>query len=178
MESFIDIINNFININVLLNGIYDIACSLAILFELKLDIARIHINTFDKENMSPFTKRLLSYWIMTYAFPRIFSCMCQNPILDILCAMTYFIEGTAFFLEFFYFKSAKKEIFYPILLSYLFGIILFLRSFYKFYSDKIWYIMFYYSDTLIFIVLVSLIIWIYSIKKAGDINSKNKLIVI
>ena len=116
MESF-NIINNFININVLLNGIYDIVCSLAILFELNLDFARIHINIFDKVNMSHFTKRLLSYWIMTNAFPRIFSCIFKNQILDIICGITYFIEGTAFFLEFFYFKSAKKEIFYAILLS-------------------------------------------------------------
>jgi len=172
MKSFIYIIDTFININFLLNGIYDIVCSFAILFNLNLDIANIHTNTFNKVNISYFTKRLFSYWIITYAFPRIFSCIFKSQIVDILCAITYFIEGTAYCIEFNYFKSSKNEILYPILLSYAFCIIVLLRSFLRFYSKIPWYVMFYDSNTSIVIVFISIIMWIYGTKKAEDINSK------
>ena len=88
---------------IFLNGIYDILCSLSILFTNNY-FSNIHPNLFkDKENQeNPIIRRFMAYWILTYGSIRLFSGYYQNSKeLLLLSYYSYLIEILAFEYELF-----------------------------------------------------------------------------
>ena len=82
------------------NGLYDMCCGAAILGAPGHRLARLHADVFGPPPC-PLTRRLLAYWILTYAGPRLLAGLRgrDNPVLDMLCAHTYFMEGAAYHAE-------------------------------------------------------------------------------
>ena len=97
-------ISNIISNILFVNGIYDISCSVSILWLSNIPgfklLSILHPNMYykDIDSKNPVVKRLLAYWIMTYGIVRLFAGYKKEYILDILGSITYFIE--AFFFEY------------------------------------------------------------------------------
>lgn len=121
-----------VDVSFLYNGLYDIACAVAILRFPNVGLANLHTNVFDKVKISAFTKRILAYWLITYAFPRIFAGVYRHPALDAACALTYFIEGATYHLEDRVYSTANNQkaafVYYA---SYVLGVIAAVRVFFQ-----------------------------------------------
>jgi hypothetical protein len=97
-----DIISYIITYILFINGFYDITCSASILWlsnipgfkQLSLLHPTMYSNEIDSEN--PVVKRLLAYWLMTYGVVRLVAGCKEEYLLDILGAITYFIEAFCF----------------------------------------------------------------------------------
>lgn len=91
-----------INIILITNGVYDIACAASILWlnDLPLfsTLAKLHPTMFASLQHSehPVIKRLLSYWLITYGMVRTMAGFHRDNALDVATAMTYFIEAFCF----------------------------------------------------------------------------------
>ena len=81
------------------NGIYDLCCGAAILWRPRHIVARLHAGLFAPIYRTPLCRRLLAYWILTYATPRLLAGLARHPALDLLCAHTYLAEGAAYHAE-------------------------------------------------------------------------------
>jgi len=100
----IDIFNQsqIINTILLLNGIYDILCSVGIVWFSNIpvfsELSELHTGMFSKESdrENPVIRRLLAYWLMTYGMVRLAASLSQTRPLYIVAAMTYFIEAGCF----------------------------------------------------------------------------------
>lgn len=104
-----------INTIIFLNGIYDLVCGF-----LFLDIHKL---VFKIEYNNDLMKRLLSYWIITYGIIRI-AIISNNPIINIMIIISYFIEIFAFFNEsYFYNTTDKNKVEWIIILSLIIIII-------------------------------------------------------
>jgi hypothetical protein len=94
--------SEIINLILLLNGVYDILCSVGILWLSDMPVfsvlSKLHIEMFAKKehNENPVIRRLLSYWLMTYGMVRIAAGLSRTPHLYIIAAMTYFVEAGCF----------------------------------------------------------------------------------
>ena len=75
-----------------LNGIYDIICSLCILFDLKIKYT-FYIQIFLNNDDNRFN-RLLAFWIFTYGIIRLYAAF--NSQFIIFASITYFIEAFYF----------------------------------------------------------------------------------
>lgn len=86
----------------LLNGIYDLCCCAGILWFSNLPVfdglSQLHPTMFAKKEHSEnnVIKRLLAYWIMTYGMARTIAGVTREDGLDMVAAMTYFIEAFCF----------------------------------------------------------------------------------
>ena len=84
------------------NGIYDIACACSILWLDKFPgfnvLSSLHPTMFEKDEHKdhPVIRRLLAYWILTYGTARTTAGLNSDASLDILGALTYFIEAFCF----------------------------------------------------------------------------------
>ena len=121
MNKFIILFDIFSNITFIYNGLYDITCCICILYYPCNKIAHIHSNSFNNTQIDYFTKRILAYWILTYSIPRIIAGFYNYLIIKISCAMTYFIEGTAYYIEYKYYKSTNNKTLFIICTSYILG---------------------------------------------------------
>ena len=90
---------NIGKILLILNGIYDICCSLAIINNYSF-LSKIHVLMFN----SLINQRILAYWIFTYGIVRLY---CGLYNLAILSIITYLLE--AFFFEYEYYVSKKLD---------------------------------------------------------------------
>ena len=97
-----DAMNLLINLVLITNGIYDLACAAGILWFENLPVfntlSKLHPTMFadDINSENPVIKRLLSYWLITYGMVRTIAGFHRNNALDIAAAMTYFIEAFCF----------------------------------------------------------------------------------
>ena len=100
----IDILTNLspVNISLILNGVYDILCSVGILWFSDVpffsELSKLHTNMFAEEihRDNPVIKRLLAYWLMTYGLVRLSAGLFGSSHLYFVAAMTYFIEAFCF----------------------------------------------------------------------------------
>ena len=91
------------------NGVYDLCCGLAILTDANHPGANLHAAVFHPRYRPPprsLNRRLLAYWLLTYAGPRLLAGMygsrrggAPHSTLDLMCAHTYLIEGIAYHAE-------------------------------------------------------------------------------
>ena len=86
-----------------LNGMYDVACSLTIIFirNPKNFLANLHITMFkdhEEQLPTPLSRRLLAYWIFTYGMVRM-TALNFSWYAYFAVACTYFVEGMALSLE-------------------------------------------------------------------------------
>jgi len=84
----------------ILNGLYDILCGCCILWQcetiqLFVYLGSLHPTMFIEPNHSnhPVIRRLLAYWLFTYGLVRLFAGMTEEFYLDIVAAITYFLEA-------------------------------------------------------------------------------------
>jgi len=92
----------------LLNGIYDVLCSISILTDSLPVLNTLHTGVF-REEIAPEAKRLLSYWILTYGVTRILAGVFSERAIAVTAAMTYFIEIFAFEYELHAFESVIQS---------------------------------------------------------------------
>ncbi len=94
--------NLLMNLVLITNGIYDLACAAGILWFENLPVfntlSKLHPTMFaeKKNSENPVVKRLLSYWLITYGMVRTIAGFHQDDALDVAAAMTYFIEAFCF----------------------------------------------------------------------------------
>lgn len=79
-----------LNLFVFVNGIYDLLCTVVILFFPNTIIGKIHPSIFNNEIISQLNNRFLAYWLITYGS------------INLLIALSYFIEGFAYGYEYIY----------------------------------------------------------------------------
>lgn len=95
---------------IFINGIYDILCSIGILFLYKTpifsELSKIHPKIFTKKEVQehPIIKRIIAYWLITYGSIRI-AIISNNNIIRYLVAISYFIEAFAFTFENMYYNT-------------------------------------------------------------------------
>jgi hypothetical protein len=87
------------------NGVYDILCALSILSHGKLPLvgclAQLHSTMYKEEIQKrdlfdSVFKRMLAFWIFTYGCIRLVAGLDASYFMDILAAVSYFIEAVAF----------------------------------------------------------------------------------
>jgi hypothetical protein len=119
------------------NGLYDIICGCSIMWlsesvqPFKL-LATLHPTMFiDKEHSEhPVIKRLLAYWLLTYGFARLFAGVQQEFYLDVVAAITYFLEALCYEYERWVGKTVVSEkVTFVSLFSSILGILVLLRPF-------------------------------------------------
>ena len=114
-----------INVIVMINGIYDILCSLCILQIINIPtLNTLHVTMFSSNDVSKLSereKRILAYWILTYGWVRLLIGLTDNKIL--VC-ITYFVEVAAIYNEWFIHKQIVTNIAISvIIISAIFGIL-------------------------------------------------------
>ena len=86
----------------LVNGLYDLICACSILWLYRLPgfnfMSKLHTAMFkSREHWDhPVIRRLIAYWLFTYGMARIAAGMHRDKVLDIVGALTYFIEAFCF----------------------------------------------------------------------------------
>lgn len=87
---------NFISAVLILNGIYDIICSFAILSK-KTFFQDLHLGIFmDHMSTNERAKRMMAYYIASYGLIRLFSGLYPSPITYMISAVTYYTEAIVF----------------------------------------------------------------------------------
>jgi hypothetical protein len=83
---------------ILINGVYDIICTIAILsdFVILKSFGELHSKMFKEKN--GLMKRILGYWIFTYGCIRI-AILTREEIVYKLVLMTYVVESGFLILE-------------------------------------------------------------------------------
>ena len=108
---------NIVQIVLLLNGLYDIICSLCILF--RIQIFFLHPNIF-LNNHNKIINRLLAFWIMTYGFIRLLASFNSQYIL--IASITYFIEAFYYLYELQFNTIHREKAIFVSLFSLILGL--------------------------------------------------------
>jgi len=88
-----------LNACLIVNGVYDIFCALAILyFPLSLP-GRLHLSVFKETAPSPLMQRILAYWIFTYGVDRVGAGLYASDATDALALASYLVEAVAYYNE-------------------------------------------------------------------------------
>ena len=90
------------------NGLYDIVCSLCILYFPYTHLGKLHISCFRHEGAGGAFNRILAYWIFTYGAVRTATGFRTSKLGYILSCITYAIEAAAYFNETEVVKSCQK----------------------------------------------------------------------
>lgn len=115
---------NLILLIIFVNGIYDLLCAVAILFYPNTIIGNIHPSIFNshprarqpdarmrkyaqEDCADQLKNRLLAYWLITYGSIRCFI-LHENKTINLLIALSYFIEAFAYGYEYIYYKTTIK----------------------------------------------------------------------
>ena len=86
----------FIRAILIINGIYDIICSLAILSK-KTFFQDLHLGIFmDYMSTNERAKRMMAYYIASYGLIRLFAGLYPSPITYMISAVTYYMEAVVF----------------------------------------------------------------------------------
>ena len=123
MNQYINLFDLFCNSTFIYNGLYDITCSICILYFPNNKISYIHSSIFNNTQIDYFTKRILAYWILTYSIPRTIAGFYNYPIIKMSCAITYFIEAITYHNEYKNYKSTTNNALFVIYVSYIYGLI-------------------------------------------------------
>ena len=91
-----------------INGLYDIVCSVCILYFPYTHLGKLHISCFRHGRVCGAFNRALAYWIFTYGAVRAASGFRTSKLGYILSCITYAIEATAYFNETEIVKSCQK----------------------------------------------------------------------
>ena len=100
--------NNVILAVVFVNGVYDIFCFLGIMWLHELPgFSTFHTGIFKEDELTPLTKRILAFWILTYGVIRVMAGAFghENHVIYSAAALTYFIEVFAYEYELFAFET-------------------------------------------------------------------------
>ncbi len=73
----------------IVNGVYDLACSIFVLFFPM--VQSLHLGMFLQSELDPLARRLMGYWIMTYGAVRLLVGIWGSSTS--IAASTYFIEA-------------------------------------------------------------------------------------
>ena len=163
MNQYIDTINIFFNITFIYNGVYDIICCISILYFPNNKISHIHSNVFCNAEINCFTKRILSYWMLTYSIPRIIAGFCSTPLIKLSCAITYLIEGAIYHIEYKYYNSTNTNALFVIGVSYIFCIISCLQAWNNSELLEFYYLLnkITYSHQNISLFIINSILWYF-----------------
>jgi hypothetical protein len=109
--------NLILNLFIFVNGIYDLLCAVAILFYPNTIIGNIHPSVFNPDaRMRKYAQsscagqlnnRILAYWLITYGSIRCFI-LHENKTINLLIALSYFIEAFAYGYEYIYYNTTIK----------------------------------------------------------------------
>jgi hypothetical protein len=133
--------NILITVVLVANGVYDLCCCFGILFLPDLpgfaQLSQLHNTMFSESENSnhPVIKRLLAYWLMTYGMVRTVAGAYPYFMLDIVAALTYFIEAFCFEFESRTEKTMiQRKVTFVSVFSFILGVVVILRPF-GFYSQ-------------------------------------------
>lgn len=93
---------NIVSLLLVTNGIYDIVCSVCILYGNIPPFSTLHSNMFSR-TLETSEKRIMAYWIATYGVVRLYSGITLEALP--LSAATYL--GEAFCFEYEHYNSQK-----------------------------------------------------------------------
>lgn len=117
---------NLFKLFIFINGIYDLLCAFAILFFPNTIIGNIHPLIFNKD--CQLKNRILAYWLITYGSIRCFI-IYENKNINLLIALSYFIEAYAYIYEYIYYKTTiKYKVIWISLSSLIIGTIILLAN--------------------------------------------------
>jgi len=81
----------------LLNGTYDVACALCMLWLPASLLGRLHLSVFSRHTQD--AHRLLAYWVLTYGIDRIIAGLWRSPQTEAIAALSYLVEAAAYYNE-------------------------------------------------------------------------------
>lgn len=99
-----EILDAFVDVSLLLNGVYDVVCALSILWLPTSRLGRLHLHVFKKAE-TPAANRIFAYWVLTYGLDRIVAGMYSSPATDVIAVLSYLMESAAYCNESSTFKS-------------------------------------------------------------------------
>jgi hypothetical protein len=138
-----EVINTVINWILMSNGVYDILCACSILWLYNIPgfsgLAKLHPTMFIlPHSESSLLKRFLSYWLFTYGSARLIAGLPDHTsdALDVLAAITYFLEAFCFEYEERVGRTMIKEkVTFVSVFSFALGVLVLLRPL-KFFPTK------------------------------------------
>lgn len=91
----------------LLNGAYDVACALCMLWLPASRLGRLHLSVLCSETETAGKRsenaslqhRVLAYWVLTYGLDRIVAGASRSRATDAVAALSYLVEVVAYYNE-------------------------------------------------------------------------------
>jgi hypothetical protein len=97
LMSAIALLDSYVSRALLLNGVYDVACALCMLWLPASLLGRLHLSVFSRHTKD--AHRLLAYWVLTYGLDRIIAGLWRSPPTDAIAALSYLVEAAAYYNE-------------------------------------------------------------------------------
>jgi len=108
-----------------LNGLWDLACSFAIL--LGIGLGKVHTSIFfrlsDQQLGGVLGHRLLAYWLLTYGSIRMAAFLYPSVPMHFLCSLTYFLEFAVYAVEWLWWRSTFQPVLFICLASLALGLV-------------------------------------------------------
>ena len=130
------VLESSMHIILLINGIYDLSCCCGILFFSTIpgfsQLSKLHHNMFlhNQDIENPVVKRLLAYWLMTYGMIRTAAGLRHDVVMNVLSALTYFIEAFCFEYESRVGKTMiQSKVTFVSVFSFLLGLLILMQCF-------------------------------------------------
>ena len=94
----IECIDAFVDLLLLVNGVYDVVCAISILWLPASCLGRLHLHVFN-ETETPTANRIFAYWILTYGLDRIIAGAYTSPATDAIAVLSYLMESATYYHE-------------------------------------------------------------------------------
>jgi hypothetical protein len=94
----IECLDAFVDVSLLVNGVYDVVCAFSILWLPASRLGRLHLHVF-KETETPAANRIFAYWVLTYGFDRIIAGAYTSPATDAIAVLSYLMESATHYNE-------------------------------------------------------------------------------
>ena len=90
----------FVDACLVVNGIYDILCALAILYFPRSSPGRLHLHVFKRDKEDPaLLRRIFAYWVFTYGVDRLVAGLYTSTATDVIATVSYLIEAASYYNE-------------------------------------------------------------------------------
>ena len=94
----IECLDAFVDVSLLVNGVYDVVCAFSILWLPASRLGRLHLHVF-KETETPAANRIFAYWVLTYGLDRIIAGAYTSPATDAIAVLSYLMESATYYHE-------------------------------------------------------------------------------
>ena len=94
----IECLDAFVDVSLLVNGVYDVVCAFSILWLPASRLGRLHLHVF-KETETPAANRIFAYWVLTYGLDLIIAGAYTSPATDAIAVLSYLMESVTHYNE-------------------------------------------------------------------------------